>query len=52
MIIGQERSALGVLNPVKLEPAFTEKFATIGDRIFDRREFQEVVLALARTDQQ
>lgn len=51
MVIGQERSAVGVLNPIKLKPGFVVKLAAIGHSVFDRREFQEVVFARTRANE-
>ena len=48
MIIGQDRSAIGVLDPVKLEPGPAMELAAVGYGLLDRRELQKVVLAFAR----
>lgn len=52
MVIGQERPAVGVFDTVELEAALAIELATIGYGIFDRREFQEIVFALSRANEQ
>lgn len=52
MVIGHERPAVGVFNPVELEAALAIKLSPIGHRIFDRGEIQEIILALARASEQ
>ena len=52
MIIADERLAVGVLDSLKLEPGLRGKLAAIGDRLFDRGKFEEVVFAFPRAGEQ
>ena len=52
MVVGDDLLAIAILDPVKLEPRLTEKFAAKGYGLLDRREFEKVILALAGPGEQ
>ena len=52
MVEGYQRPAMLVLDRVQLEPRPAVKFAAIGDGILDRREFEKIILAFARSSEQ
>ena len=52
MVIAYERLTVGILNPFKLKFAGSVKLATIGNGIFDRAKFKNIVFALAWADEQ
>jgi len=52
MVIAHEQFAVGVLNPIKLEPGLAEELAPIGHSVVDRREIEKVVVACTRAGEQ
>jgi hypothetical protein len=49
--MADEHPAVGIFDLFQLELRVTVDFATVRDGVADRRKFQELVLALARTAQ-